>query len=165
MSDGLAQLVAAMDGAMVVVTVCGADGEVDGCLVGFHSQCSIDPPRYALWLSVANRTHELATGATHLAVHLLGRADQGLAQHFGGLTGDAADKLAGVAWRPGPDGVPLIDDLPSRFVGRIESRSSEGGDHDLFVLDVLAAAAPPANVLRLSDTTDIDPGHAATDRR
>lgn len=167
-AEGLAELVAAMDGAMVVVTACGASGERDGCLVGFHSQCSIDPPRYAVWLSVANRTYELATGATHLAVHLLGRGETGLARHFGALTGDATDKLATVAWTAGPDGVPLLDDLPARFVGRIESRAAAaGGDHHLFVLDVVVADAPPppADVLRLSDATHIDPGHAATDRR
>ena len=43
-------IVAGLDAAMVVVTVAVGD-ERDGCLVGFHSQSSIDPRRYVVWLS------------------------------------------------------------------------------------------------------------------
>lgn len=153
-----------MDGALVVVTVAAGD-EVDGCLVGFHSQCSIDPPRYAVWLSRANRTHELASTATHLAVHLVPAGQRGLAALFGGATGDEVDKLAAVPWTAGPGGVPLLDPLRSRFVGQIVERSSGPGDHDLFVLDVVEAEGPPVSPLRLSAATDIDPGHDADERR
>jgi len=159
------RLVAAMDDSMVAVTVAGADGAVDGCLVGFHSQCSIDPPRYAVWLSVANRTYELAQQATHLAVHLLPAGHHGLAALLGGTTGDEIDKLASVPWHPGAGGVPLLDPLPSRFVGRIVETTSGLGDHDLFVLDVLDAEGPPVRPLRLADVDDIEPGHRPGERR
>jgi len=160
------ELIAAMDSAMVVVTV-AVDDELDGCLVGFHGQCSIEPRCYAVWLSVANRTHELAERATHVAVHLLGAADTDLAELFGGQTGDDVDKLGRCDWEPGPGGVPLLARCPARFVGRILERGSGFGDHDLFVLDVVAAVAAgaPEAPLRLSAVTDIDPGHEATERR
>lgn len=154
-------LVAAMDSAMVVVTV-ASDGDRDGCLVGFHSQASIEPPRYAVWLSKANRTSTLARHAHHLAVHVLGDDQHELAELFGGATGDEVDKLAGVAWEPGPDGVPLLADCPNRFVGRVTERIQGEGDHNLWILDpidVQAGHAPPP--LRLSAATDIDPGHPA----
>ena len=159
------RLVTAMDGAMVVVTAAGDDGAADGCLVGFHSQCSIDPPQYAVWLSVANRTYELARQATHLGVHLVPAGYHGLAALFGGTTGDDVDKLATVPWHAGPGGAPLLDPLMSRFVGRVVEVSSTGGDHELFVLEVVSAEGPPVHPLRLADTTDIEPGHRATDRR
>src|SRR5688572_30127357 len=117
-TEGFGELVASTDPAMVVVTV-AADGEVDGCLVGFHSQCSIDPPRHAVWLSVANRTYALAQRATHLAVHRLGSGDRDVAELFGGVTGDDVDKLARCAWESGPSGVPLLERCRARFVGRI----------------------------------------------
>jgi flavin reductase (DIM6/NTAB) family NADH-FMN oxidoreductase RutF len=160
------RLVAAMDGAMVAVTAAAGD-EADGCLVGFHSQCSIDPPRYAVWLSRANRTHELARSATHLAVHLLPAGQRGLATLLGGTTGDDLDKLAAVRWEPGPGGAPLLEPLRSRFVGEIVARPTGGeeGDHDLFVLAVVSAEGPPASPMRLSDVRDIEPGHDASDRR
>jgi flavin reductase (DIM6/NTAB) family NADH-FMN oxidoreductase RutF len=160
------RLVEAMDGAMVVVTT-AADGERNGCLVGFHCQCSIEPRRHAVWLSVANRTAELARHASHMAVHLLTADDEDLAERFGGQSGDEVDKLAGLDWAQGPGGVPLLSRLPNRFVGRIEEVVPDLGDHRLYVLDVVEAFAQdrPGPFLRLSDATDIDPGHEAEERR
>jgi flavin reductase (DIM6/NTAB) family NADH-FMN oxidoreductase RutF len=165
-TDPFPALVAAMDSATVVVTVAAGE-ERDGCLVGFHSQCSIDPPRYAVWLSVANRTEELAQQATFLAVHLLAADQRDMAALFGGETGDEVDKLARCPWTAGAGGVPLLDECPARFVGRIVESSRGHGDHAMYLLDVEAAAADevPDALLHLSAVTDIDPGHDAHERR
>ncbi len=170
-TDAFDALVARLDTAMVVVTVAGegAGTEIDGCLVGFHSQSSIEPRRYVVWLSVENRTFRLAAelATTHLAVHLLSASDHDLAERFGGTTGDDpdVDKMAGLPWSAGPGGTPLLDALPERFVGRILERVRvAGGDHVGFVLEpevaeVRAGAAEAP--LRLGRTGDIDPGHPA----
>jgi flavin reductase (DIM6/NTAB) family NADH-FMN oxidoreductase RutF len=161
MADAFDRLVAAMDGAMVVVTVAVED-QRDGCLVGFHSQASIEPPRYAVWLSRANLTSRLAEDAHHLAVHVLGEDQHQLAELFGGETGDEVDKLARVAWEPGPDGVPLLSDCPNRFVGRVIETVEGVGDHILRILHPIDAhAIDPSPPLRLRSATDIDPGHPA----
>ena len=160
------ELVAAMDGALVVVTAATGDDR-DGCLVGFHSQCSIEPRRYAVWLSKANRTHDIARRARHLAIHLVGRDDHDLAELFGGETGDDVDKLAQCDWEPGPGGVPLLARCSARFMGRVVERASGIGDHDLFVLEINHADGSdvPDALLRLSAATDIEPGHGPTERR
>lgn len=168
LADRFDQLVARLDAGMVVVTVAAGD-ERDGCLVGFHSQASIDPRRYVVWLSRANRTFRLASSeaATHLAVHVLSASDPDLAERFGGQTADdpGVDKLADLPWTAGPGGVPLVDALPERLVGRIVAQAPvAGGDHVAFVLEpVLAEAAAGATEppLRLHQATDIDPGHPA----
>ncbi len=92
---------ASLDPPMVVVTTAVA-GERAGCLVGFHSQSSIDPPRYDVWLSKANHTYRVALRSTHLAVHLLTADDLAVAEHFGTLTGDEVDKFADVTLRGRP---------------------------------------------------------------
>ena len=84
-----------LDYPMVVLTV-AADGETSGCLVGFSTQCSINPPRYLVCLSVKNHTHALASRAPTAAVHFLGAEPHGLAALFGALIGDDVDKLARV---------------------------------------------------------------------
>jgi flavin reductase (DIM6/NTAB) family NADH-FMN oxidoreductase RutF len=156
--------VAALAGALVVVTV-ACDDERAGCLVGFHCQCSIDPPRYAVWLSKANHTYRVALHAELLAVHLLTADDHDVAARFGGETGDAVDKFAGCAWTPGPGGVPLLDRLPRRVVGRKHTVLDDGSDHVCVVLTPLSAAgAAPFAPLRLSMVTDVEPGHAAEER-
>jgi len=160
-------VVRGFDGAMVVVTTAGGD-ERSGCLVGFHSQCSIEPRRYAVWLSKANHTYRLALLADHLAVHALGAGDDDMAARFGELTGDDVDKFAGVEWSAGPGGVPLLAALPHRFVGRKRTVLDDGSDHVCVVLEPVAADAPggaPLAPLRLRDVQHLHPGHEAEERQ
>ncbi|MGW4379777.1 flavin reductase family protein [Kitasatospora sp. NPDC004531] len=149
----------------VHVVTAEADGERAGCLVGFGSQCSIHPPRFALWLSPANHTFRVASRAVALAVHLLPANDAGraLAVLFGSQCGAAVDKFARTPWHPGPAGVPVLDTAAAWFAGRIGDRI-EGGDHTAFLLDPIAAGpapSPPGGVLTLRDVTDLDAGHPA----
>lgn len=158
--SGMQEFLDGLDCPMYVVTA-AAGGQRAGCLVGFASQCSIEPVRFMVWLSTANRTYRVACSADVLAVHLLGRAQHGLAAHFGGLTGDEVDKFADIAWHEGPAGAVLLDDAPGWFVGRVEGRT-DGGDHVGFLLAPLEATGPRSSgwkPFRLSDGLDIEAGH------
>jgi len=128
--------------------------------VGFATQASIEPPRFLACLSRANHTWRVAGGATHLGVHLLPASARPLAERFAGETGDETDKFAGVRWAPGPHGVPLLDDCPARFVGRIVARV-DLGDHEGFLLAPEEAAAATVPPLELADVADVTPGHPA----
>jgi flavin reductase (DIM6/NTAB) family NADH-FMN oxidoreductase RutF len=151
-----------LDYPMYVVTA-EADGERAGCLVGFASQCSIEPARFMVWLSKANRTYRVAERAERLAVHVL-RRDQGrLARLFGGETGDDTDKFARVPWHRGPGGSPVLDEAPAWFVGHVEHRI-DGGDHVGFLLAPEATegfAGDRTPLFTLGDTHGITPGHPA----
>ncbi|MFE5394092.1 flavin reductase family protein [Streptomyces sp. NPDC056568] len=149
-----------LDPEMCVVTA-EADGERAGCLVGFSSQCSLDPVRFVVWLSEVNHTFRVARSADVLAVHLLARDRRATAELFGGRTGDRVDKFQRVGWRRGHGGAVVLEDAEAWFVGRVVERVP-GGDHVGFVLDPVewggreASDAPP---LRLADTRTIRPGH------
>jgi flavin reductase (DIM6/NTAB) family NADH-FMN oxidoreductase RutF len=159
-TDELHAFTGGLDYPMFVVTT--TDGtESSGCLVGFTTQVSIDPPRFLVCLSVQNHTYGVARAAELLAVHLLGDDQHELAELFGGETGDRTDKLARCRWRPGPGGVPLLEDCPRRLVGRILARHPLG-DHVGFLLEpVLAedAADAGSEALMLGDVGDVEPGH------
>ncbi|PZT71222.1 flavin reductase [Streptomyces sp. SW4] len=150
-----------LDPDMCVVTA-AARGERAGCLVGFASQCSLRPVRFVVWLSEVNRTFRVARTAEFLAVHLLARDQVGLAEAFGGRTGDdGVDKFRDVRWRPGHGGAVVLEDAEAWFVGRIVGHAG-GGDHVGFVLDPVESGARDGAggpLLRLSDTLGIDPGH------
>lgn len=157
--DAFDRFVAAGDPPTFVVSA--TDGvRVDACLVGFASQCSIEPRRFAVALSKANRTYRLvAHGPAVLGVHRLCRGDDAIAAWFGAHTGDEVDPFGTFTTTPGPEGVPLVDALPDRLVGRERARV-DAGDHVLVVLEPIlvhgnAGAAP----LRLGETSGIDPGH------
>src|SRR5690348_6276936 len=110
-TDRFDAFVDGLDYPMFVVTTAHG-GERAGCLVGFTTQASIDPPRMLVCLSVANHTYQVARQAELLAVHVLDKNDHDLAELFGGRTGDEVDKFAKCRWTPGPDGVPLLEDCP-----------------------------------------------------
>jgi len=154
-------MVAASDTAMVIVTaVTGEDRS--GCLVGFHCQSSIDPRRYAVWISKANHTFRVASRASHLAIHFLDARDIELAELFGGQTGDEIDKFALVRWEAGPGGVPLLTDCPSRVVVRTIEMNDLGGDHVCFEGEPIGASDRAGyRPLRYTAVMDMDPGHEA----
>jgi flavin reductase (DIM6/NTAB) family NADH-FMN oxidoreductase RutF len=147
-----------IDYPMFVVTT--TDGERRaGCMVGFTTQTSVHPPRMLVCLSQKNHTHEVALRADLLGVHVLDPDDGPLAELFGGETGDEVDKFARVAWTEGPGGVPLVDECPRRFVGRILARH-DLGDHTGFLLDPLTAHGEDAEpALGFQQVKDIDAGH------
>ena len=164
MSDDFATIMTSLDAPMVIVTTAFGQ-ERAGCLVGFHAQSSIDPPRYAVWLSKANHTYRIAFQSPLLAVHFLTEDDRELAVHFGTLTGDDVDKFAGIAVSSGEGGLPLLDACPNRLVMRRIALLDEGGDHVCVTAEpVSAEAARPFTPLRLSAVADLEPGHAADDR-
>ncbi|MBA3653817.1 MAG: flavin reductase [Actinobacteria bacterium] len=146
---------------MVIVTA-AADGENAGCLVGFTTQCSIDPPRFLVFLSEKNRTHEVARRADRLAVHFLDDADHALAELFGGETGDNVDKFSRCRWHA-VDGAPVLDDAERWFVGRVVDRY-ERGDHGGHLLEPISVAPAPGpreseGDLSYQDVREMEPGH------
>lgn len=148
-----------LDYPLFVVTA--SDGrERSGCLVGFATQTSIDPPRLLVCLSQANHTLGVAASAPVLAVHVLDEADHPLAELFGGETGDEVDKFARCRWEPGPHGVPLLTDAPRHVVGRVLERIPLG-DHVGHLLEPVAVAGGDAEPLTLAAVDDVEPGHPA----
>src|SRR5215204_5442563 len=113
----LDRLVNRLDYPMLIVTA-EAGGERAGCLVGFATQCSIQPPRF-----------------------LLGPEDRALAALFGEATGDAVDKFSHCRWHPGPAG-PVLEACRQWFAGRVLNRF-DVGDHVAFLVEPFAAAARP----------------------
>ncbi|MFJ9543322.1 flavin reductase family protein [Streptomyces sp. NPDC101225] len=160
MTDDVDAFTSRLNPDMCVVTAAAA-GERSGCLVGFSSQCSIDPVRYVVWISKANHTYAVAGSAACLAVHLLTREQHALAALFGGETGDRTDKFAKVPWTPGPGGSVVLEEAAAWFVGSVEDRV-DGGDHVGFVLRPVAwRVRADGPLLRLDDAMDITPGHPA----
>jgi flavin reductase (DIM6/NTAB) family NADH-FMN oxidoreductase RutF len=153
-------LVGGLEYPMFIVTA-RAGGEPLGCLVGFATQTSIDPPRFAVCLSHRNRTYRRGRDAELLGVHRVPEDAAALAELFGGETGDEVDKFARCEWHDGPGGVPILDECPNWFVGRVLWRAG-AGDHDAFLLEPVAAEnAAAEDEFTFHRAKRIDPGHEA----
>ena len=165
MSDeGFGAIMSSLDAPLIVVTAAEA-GEKAGCLVGFHGQSSIEPARYCVWLSKANHTYRVALGSAHLAIHFLTASELWLAERFGTLTGDRTDKFAGLPARPGPGGVPVLEQCRHWLVARRGTLLDEGGDHVCMITEPVAVhAGGPFQPLRLSQAAHLEPGHGSRER-
>jgi flavin reductase (DIM6/NTAB) family NADH-FMN oxidoreductase RutF len=157
-------LTSALDYPMFVVT-CASASDRAGCLVGFATQCSIEPPPYLVCISQRNHTARVANRVDVLAVHLVASHQRDLAELFGSLTGDVA-RLQRCRWEPGFSGVPLLADCPNRFLGRVVDRFPVG-DHSGYLLDVMDAsaaldvAAGGFEPLTFQQVRDVEPGQRA----
>ena len=151
-------IVASIDYPMFIVTT-AAGGRCGGCLVGFATQTSINPAEFMVGLSRHNHTYRVAREAAALLVHCPSEDQVALAELFGGHTADEVDKFARCGWSEGPEGLPLLDDCPNWFAGRIIKRM-DVGDHGGFLLQVCAAAhGREARPLRFQQVRHIEPGH------
>jgi flavin reductase (DIM6/NTAB) family NADH-FMN oxidoreductase RutF len=153
------QIVGTLDYPMFVVSAMSAN-EVAACLVGFTTQCSIDPPRFAVCLSKKNHTYEVARQAEALVVHRVREDQHALAEHFGGRSDkDDPGKLGQWPWHAGPDGIPVIDDC-DWFAGHVIDRL-DTGDHVEFVLVPFTGECRSDDQLGFQDVRGIDPGQPA----
>ncbi len=151
------RLVGTLDYPVYIVTT-AAQNQTGGCLIGFATQCSIDPPRFLACISKKNRTLEIARQADVLAVHVVDEKDRHLAEIFGGETGDEVDKFARVSWHS-EHGVPILDDCERWFAGNGSGRISLG-DHVGFLLEPIdAEQGARSEQLMFQEARDIEPGH------
>jgi flavin reductase (DIM6/NTAB) family NADH-FMN oxidoreductase RutF len=159
-NEAFERIVATIDPPMFVVTARAGDDR-DGCLVGFVTQCSINPPRFLVCLSNKNRTTRIARRAEGLVVHVLRSDQRDLAELFGGETGDDVDKLARAAWHEGPY-APILEGC-DWFAGEVLRRYDDLGDHEGFLLDVQDAedAAARDEQLGFQAVRDVEAGHDA----
>lgn len=164
-TDAFDGLMAAANPALIIVTT-AVEGDKAGCLVGFHAQSSIDPRRYSVWLSKANRTYAVASRATHVGIHFLTRSDLAIAELFGTRTGDEVDKFEGTPWAYSMEGVPMLSALPRQFVGRRIDLIEPAADHACLIAEpIVAQCLGDFEPLRLSDADELQPGHEADELR
>lgn len=160
-ADAFEQLVGLLNYPMYVVTT-HAGGVEAGCLVGFASQTSINPPRFLVGLSKKNHTFRVSADASHLAVHVFDHEHLDVPELFGSQTGDAVDKFARCRWHRGPAQLPILDDAAAWFVGRILERFTLG-DHVGHLLEPVDGRPPHEleDWVSFRDVRHLEPGHEA----
>ncbi len=159
-AEAVQRLVSDLDYPMLIVTT-AVDQQRRGCLVGFSTQCSIDPLRFVVCISKRNATYRTAREAQFLAVHFLTAADRELSELFGEQTGDRIDKFSHCEWEPGPDGVPLLRAGAGHYVGRVLDRI-DVGDHVAFLVEPVAGEyRGGGRQLGFQAVRDMEPGHGA----
>ncbi len=142
-----------------VVTVRAPDADMSGCLAGFVTQCSIEPPNFLVCISKVNHTLAVAERSPGMGLHLLGSDQSALARLFGEETGDVVDKFSSVDWRLGSTGAPLLVDSAVSMEGQVLGHFSVG-DHEAFLVRaVRAVAGEHTGLLTYRSAPPLEPGH------
>src|SRR5690349_19278645 len=101
--------------AGVYVVGAAHDGQLGGFTAAWVMQVSYDPLLLALSINPQHATYPLVQANRAFTVNVLKSGALELARRFGTQSGREVDKLAGVAWRPGKSGAPVLDDALAYF--------------------------------------------------
>jgi flavin reductase (DIM6/NTAB) family NADH-FMN oxidoreductase RutF len=145
----------------VVVTTIDEEGERAGCLAGFVTQCSIEPPRLLVCVSKVNHTFSIAQRARLFGVHLLGDQQSDLASLFGEQTGDRVDKFSRARWHAGHGGVPLLDDCAAWLVVKLVDRFDVGDHQALLTEPEDGGSGTESGLMTFRTAPALDAGHPA----
>ena len=130
---------------VAIVTALDADGHPVGLTVNSFSAVSLEPP-LVLWC-LDNRSHNLAafSRASHHAINILAADQEELSNRFATWP---ADRFAGLDWRPGTGGAPVLPGCCAVFEVANETAHA-AGDHTIFIgrVERFAEQARPAPLL------------------
>jgi 3-hydroxy-9,10-secoandrosta-1,3,5(10)-triene-9,17-dione monooxygenase reductase component len=127
------QALGAFATGVTIVTTRDESGQDVGLTANSFNSVSLNPPLVLWSLSRKARSHPAFARCENFAVHILAADQEALSARFATA---GADKFEGLRLTRGAGGVPLLDSCAARFVCRTSYRY-EGGDHEIFVGEVL----------------------------
>ena len=117
---------------VTIVTARDAAGAPIGLTANSFNSVSIEPPLVLWSLSRQAGSMPAFERGSHYAVHILSAGQHALADRF---SRKDVERFAGVDWREGANGVPLLEGAAAVFECFNRSRYEEG-DHVIFVGEV-----------------------------
>src|SRR4051812_37950909 len=114
----------------VYVVGVGAGDRRDGFTAAWVMQASFDPLLLAVSINQNNASYELLHAGGGFTVNVLKEGQLDLARRFGTRSGRDEDKLAGLRWKPGRSGAPILDQALAYFDCELAGRH-RAGDHEL----------------------------------
>ncbi len=118
---------------VAVITTTGADGRPVGLTCNSFSSVSLEPPLVSWGLRINSKSLESFQRAGAFAINILAEDQTHLSGRF--ASSSIADKFEGVAWRPGLQGLPVLEDCVATFEC-VKFAEHLAGDHVLFLGEV-----------------------------
>ena len=133
--DALFKLAMSHFASGVTVVTTEHEGKPFGMTVAAFSSLSLHPPLVLVCVEKTVKTHDAIAGAGKFGVSILNSRQTDVSNRFASR---AEDKFAGTEIVQGELGVPLIAGAITRLECRV-SEKLEGGDHTIFVGEVVGA--------------------------
>jgi flavin reductase (DIM6/NTAB) family NADH-FMN oxidoreductase RutF len=152
----VAELFRRLSAGVYVVTVAAGERR-DGFTAAWVMQASFDPLLLALSINPENASYELLHAGGAFTVNVLKQGQLELARRFGTRSGRDQDKLAGVAWRSGRTGAPILEQALAYLDCELAGRH-RAGDHELVLGRVIDGQVldPAAAPLTYAETGNMD---------
>lgn len=117
---------------VTIVTARSMDGSLVGLTANSFNSVSLNPPLVLWSLAMRAGSMPVFSRGSHYAINILAAEQMPLAQRF--ATRDI-DRFAGVPWREGAGGAPVLEGVAAVFECANRSQYEEG-DHVIFVGEV-----------------------------
>jgi flavin reductase (DIM6/NTAB) family NADH-FMN oxidoreductase RutF len=105
--------------------------------VNAFTSVSLVPPMVLVCIQKTARGHEAVVRSGAFAVNILGAHQKELAERFAGRHRHMEDPFAGIPYRLGKLGLPILEDVQS-FVECRLVETFAGGDHSIFLGEVVS---------------------------
>lgn len=110
---------------VTVVTSFDRAGSPRGFTANSFTSVSLDPPLVLVCIAYTAGSYDVFENATHYAVNILSDSQRVVSGVFAAR---AADKFAGLVWRPGPAGSPILPDTVA-WLDCVVHERVPAGDH------------------------------------
>lgn len=119
---------------VTVVTAHGRNGAPLGFTANSFTSVSLEPPLVLVCLAHSSRNFQELTHADGFAVNVLAETQMDISNTF---AGPSEDRFAGIDWRPGPQGAPVIDGVSAWFDCTMH-KTVDAGDHAILIGEIKA---------------------------
>ncbi len=130
----------------VTVVTTAVDGWLHGMTANAITSVSLDPLLLLVCVDKEAHTHDHLSRAGAFTVNILAESQQDVSNTFATSNKPEDGRLQGIEYRLGANGAPIIEGCLSHIECEVTERT-DGGDHTIFIGQVLAAetyhAAPP----------------------
>ena len=123
---------------VTVLTTRDASGDPVGLTANAFASLSLDPPLVLACIDRSSHTHDLIAAAGFFAVNVLAEGQERISRRF--AADEPQPRFEGIAWRDEVTGAPVLDDVLAWVDCRVH-HTCDGGDHTIYVGEVLAADA------------------------
>lgn len=134
-SSAFRRVVGSFATGVTVVTVRNADGHPYGFTANSFTSVSLDPPLVLVCVGRAVEGFGVYRDCERFAINILSDLQQSVSETFATVS---PDRFAGIRWREGVHGSPILDGGLGSLECGVERRV-EAGDHMILIGRVLAA--------------------------
>lgn len=133
------------------VLTCGVGDEARAATVTWVTQISMHPRQIAVAVRRDSHIYAALRSAGAFALNVVGEGDKGLASAFFRYVEPAGSAFRDYAFEAGEStGAPLLLDAIAWLECRVVEEANAGGDHGLFIADVLAGDVRKLDVPSMS---------------